>query len=454
MSSTIAAIATGNSAAGISVIRISGSDAISIANKVFKPSDKSSLLDLKGYRAKFGNIVEDGKEFDEAVALVYRAPKSFTGEDVVELSVHGGIFITEKTLKAVFAAGAKPAEAGEFTKRAFLNGKIDLTQAESIASIISASGEESAKASFYALKGALSNKINAVLEELISCSASMAAWVDYPDEEIPELSDDNLIATLKNAKSTLAALLDNYEEGQTILEGVDTAIVGKPNVGKSTLMNLLTGKEKSIVTQIAGTTRDIVEEKVRLGNLVLHLSDTAGLRESSDIVESIGIQRAFEKIKSASLVLAVFDSSLPLEKEDYDLIEKTKGKNAVAIINKSDLESKLDEDFIEKSFDSVVHISAKDGSGYEELKKKVTNILGVAQFDSSSAILANERQRKCCVDALHFVDEALVGAESGITFDAINVMIDSAVDELLSLTGKKATEEVVNNIFSRFCVGK
>lgn len=454
MSSTIAAIATGNAAGGIGVIRISGDNAVAIADKVFRPMDNSLLADLKGYRAKFGNVVVNGDAIDNAVALVFKAPKSYTGEDVVEISVHGGLLIVEKTLQAVLDAGAVPAGAGEFTKRAFLNGKMDLTQAESVANLISSQGETALKASFNALQGALSNKINSVLQSLLDCSALMAAWVDYPDEEIEELSDAELEATLTKAKADLGELLDNYESGQTITNGVDTAIVGRPNVGKSSLMNMLTGTDKSIVTHIEGTTRDIVEESVRLGSVVLHLRDTAGLRDSDDVVESIGIQKAYKALDDAQLVLAVFDSSQELTPFDTDLIDRCKGKTAVAVINKTDLNNNIDLSMVQNAFDSIVYISAKHNQGHKELADTVSKLLGVAGFDSSAPLLANARQKQNCQRAYECVDEALNAVQMGMTFDAINVMIDSAAEELLSLTGKKATEEVVNNIFSKFCVGK
>lgn len=454
MSKTIAAIASGNAPGGIGVIRISGEDAIKIASLVFSPADGSSLLDLKGYRAKFGNIIIQGKKADNAVALVFRAPKSYTGEDVAELSIHGGMLALQNTLKAVFEAGAFPAQAGEFTKRAFLNGKIDLTQAESVAQIISAQGEAELRASFNALQGVLSNEINDVLEKLLDMSALMAAWVDYPDEEIPELSDTELEKTLEYAAGRLKKLLDNYDSGQTITCGVDTVIAGRPNAGKSSLMNMLSKTEKSIVTHIEGTTRDIVEDSVRLGDIVLHLKDTAGLRTSEDYVEAIGIEKAYKAIENAQLILAVFDSSQSLSKEDFDLIEKCRGKTAVAVINKTDLEAKMEIKAVEDAFESVVYISAKNNEGIEELSQKVNEVLGVADFDSNAPLLANLRQKQNCERAYESICEALNSVNMGMTFDAINVMIDSAADELLSLTGRKATTEVVNNIFSKFCVGK
>ena len=454
MSKTIAAISTGNSVSGIGVIRISGEDAIAVGNKVFKALDGTPLTEIKGYTAKFGSVYSNGESYDNAIALVFRAPKSYTGEDVVEISVHGGIFIVEKTLEAVLSAGAVPAQAGEFTKRAFLNGKIDLAQAEGVAALISAQGEEAVKASYSLLQGSLSNKISSVLEGLVDCSASMAAWVDYPDEDIPELESSSLISVLENASTSLLKLIENYENGCVITQGVDTVIVGKPNAGKSTLMNMLCGTEKSIVTHIKGTTRDIVESSVRLGNLVLHLSDTAGIRESDDIVESIGIKKAVEKIESASLVLAVFDGSEELSEDDYILIESCKDKRSVAVINKTDLKQKIELEKIQESFRNIVFVSAKNNDGLETIEKQVKKLLGVNNFDTTQPVLANKRQKQCVKNALDNINEALDGARNGVTNDAINVMIDGAIDELLTLTGKKASEEVVNNIFSRFCVGK
>ncbi len=454
MEKTIAAISTGSAPGGIGVIRISGSKAIEIADSVFRAFDGSSLTSLKGYRAKYGSIVIDGESTDNAVALIFRAPKSYTGEDVAELSVHGGMLLVQKTLDAVLAAGAEPAQAGEFTKRAFLNGKIDLTQAESVAELISAQGEQSLKASYNALQGALSRKINAVLDKLLDSSALMAAWVDYPDEEIPELSDSELTKTLEFCAYELSALLEGYDGGQTVTKGVVTAIAGRPNAGKSSLMNMLSRRDKSIVTHIEGTTRDIVEGDVTLGGIVLHLLDTAGLRESDDVVEAIGIEKAHKAIDSAQLVLAVFDSSIPLGAEDFALMEECKGKTAIAVINKNDLESVIDSAQVERAFEKTVYISAKNDEGLEELSETVKSVLGVSNFDTTAPLLANLRQKKNCENALNYIKEAQNTLGAGMTYDAVNVMIDAAAEELLSLTGKKATEEVVNNIFKNFCVGK
>lgn len=451
---TIAAVATARGTAGLSVIRISGDKAIETAAKVFCPADGSDLCALAGYRAKFGHIVLDGEAADDAVALVFRAPKSYTGEDVCELSLHGGLYLTDRVLQAVFAAGAVPAGPGEFTKRAFLNGKIDLAQAESVAGVISAASAEQARLSYGVLEGRLSQKIKQVCEDLTGCSALMGAWVDYPDEEIPQLERANLTATLRTAKEALDTLLANYTGAKVIAEGVDAVICGRPNAGKSTLLNLLAGEEKSIVTDIRGTTRDIVEVSVRFAGTVLRLYDTAGIRESSDTVEAIGIARAKQKIEQARLVLAVFDSSDALDENDRRLIETLKGRDAVAVINKTDLPEKTDEALLNESFARVVRLSAKNGSGLADLEKAVRETLHTASFDATGENLISERQRMDCAAARDAVAQALADAEMGMTYDAVGVMIDEAIDALLRLTGQKATEEVVNNIFSQFCVGK
>lgn len=452
--STIAAISTGQAAGGIGIVRISGENALSVADNIFKTVSGIKLEKLSGYKAAFGKVFFEEKCVDEAVALVFKAPKSYTGEDVVEISCHGGLLVTKQVLRAVLANGAVPAEAGEFTKRAFLNGKMDLTRAESVMNIISAKSEQAKSAALNTLDGALYKKISEISLSLKKIAAQMAAWVDYPDEEIDDLSDDKLKETLLTAKAELEKLIKSFDVGKIIIEGVETAIVGKPNVGKSTLMNLLSGCEKSIVTSVAGTTRDIVEETVTLGNNVLRLADTAGLHDTQDTVEKIGVDRTRQKLDRASLVLAVFDSSTEVDDEDMEIIKMCNGKNAVAIINKTDLNTKFNAEKINKSFENVVYLSAKDRNGIQELEKAIEKVLGTADFDTSAATLMNERQLACCKAALQSIDEAISALEIGMTRDALNVNIDVAVESLDTLTGEKATESVVNEIFSQFCVGK
>ena len=452
--STIAAISTGQAAGGIGVVRISGENALSVADRIFKTVSGIKLEKLSGYKAAFGKVFFEEKYVDESVALVFRAPKSYTGEDVVEISCHGGLLVTKQVLRAALANGAVPAEAGEFTKRAFLNGKMDLTRAESVMNIITAKSEQAKSAALNTLDGALYKKISEISLSLKKIAAQMAAWVDYPDEEIDDLSDEKLKATLLTAKEELEKLIKSFDVGQIIIEGVETAIVGKPNVGKSTLMNLLSGCEKSIVTSVAGTTRDIVEETVTLGNNVLRLADTAGLHDTEDTVEKIGVDRTRQKLDRASLVLAVFDSSTEIDDEDMEIIKICNGKNAIAIINKTDLNKNFNTEKINKTFESVVYLSAKDRNGIQELEKAIEKTLGTADFDTSAATLMNERQLACCKAALQSIDEAISALEIGMTRDALNVNIDVAVESLDTLTGEKATQSVVNEIFSQFCVGK
>lgn len=452
--STIAAISTGQAAGGIGIVRISGENALSVADRIFKTVSGIELEKLSGYKAAFGKVFFDEKCVDEAVALVFKAPKSYTGEDVVEISCHGGLLVTKQVLRAALANGAVPAEPGEFTKRAFLNGKMDLTRAESVMNIISAKSEQARSAALNTLDGALFKKISEISLSLKRIAAQMAAWVDYPDEEIDELSDDNLENVLISAEKELEALIKRFDVGRIIIEGVETVIVGKPNVGKSTLMNLMSGYEKSIVTSVAGTTRDIVEETVTLGNNVLRLADTAGLHDTEDTVEKIGVDRTRQKLDRAALVLAVFDSSTEIDAEDRKIIKMCDGKNAIAIINKTDLEEKIDTDIINDNFKHVVYLSAKSQSGVNELEKAIENLLGTADFDTSAATLMNERQLSCCQSALQSIREALAALEIGMTRDALNVNIDVAIESLDTLTGERTTESVVGEIFSQFCVGK
>lgn len=454
MADTIAALSTPLAAGGIGVIRISGDDAITIADKVVRTTSGKSLSSLKGYTAAHGKVVSGGDTVDECVALVFRAPKSYTGENTVEISCHGGVFVCNQVLRAVLSSGAKPAEAGEFTKRAFLNGKMDLSEAEAVMDLINAQGQGSMKAALTALDGALSRKIDELCGVLLSAAAHMSAWVDYPDDDIPDLDFDTLKESLTSVRDKLSGLLSGFDAGKAITGGVDTAIVGKPNVGKSALMNMLSGFSRSIVTDIAGTTRDIVEETVRVGSVVLRLSDTAGIRESDDIVESIGVEMARTKIERAGLILAVFDGSDDLEQSDKEILELCKGKNVIGIVNKTDLPKKADIEYIKSVLGEIVFLSARTHEGEEELTKAIEKVLGTDKVDTSQAMLATERQRRSAVLAVEAINEAIDGIDLGITMDAINVCIDTAIERLLELTGKKANEAVVDEVFSQFCVGK
>ncbi len=452
--STIAAISTGRAPGGIGVVRISGEDAINIGDKIFSSFGGKKLCEIDGYSALYGRAHDSESDIDTVVALLFRAPKSYTGENVVEISCHGGLFVTDKVLKAAFEAGAVPAEAGEFTKRAFLNGKMDLTSAESVMNVISAQGEQAEKIALGVLEGRLFKEIKGITDKLVYDLALLSAWVDYPYEEIEDLSANNLQEHIKYSIDSLEKLINDFSKGQIIMEGVDTAIVGCPNVGKSTLMNLLSGTEKSIVTEIAGTTRDIVEDTVNVGGITLRLADTAGVRETEDIVESIGVDRAVKRLSNAELVLAVFDASRELNNSDRRLIELCKGKKAIGIINKTDLDKNNLNGEIEKNFSQTVFISAKNGTGKEALANAVETLLGTADFDTSAVAVVNERQCECCKKALEALKDAENALDLGLTMDAVTVCLDSAIENLMILTGEKATELVVNEIFAQFCVGK
>ena len=403
--STIAAISTGRAPGGIGVVRISGEDAIKIGDKIFSSFGGKKLCEIDGYSALYGKAHDEESDIDTVVALLFRAPKSYTGEDVVEISCHGGLFVTDKVLKSAFQAGAIPAEAGEFTKRAFLNSKMDLTSAESVMNVISAQGEQAEKIALGVLEGRLFKEIKGITDKLVYDLALLSAWVDYPYEEIEDLSASNLGDHIEYSINSLEKLIKDFSKGQIIMEGVDTAIVGCPNVGKSTLMNLLSGTEKSIVTEIAGTTRDIVEDTVNVGGITLRLADTAGVRETDDLVESIGVDRAVKRLENAELVLAVFDASRPLNDSDRRLIELCKGKKAIGIVNKTDLDKNHLNGEIENNFSQTVFISAKKGTGKEDLANAVEELLGTADFDTSAVAVVNERQCECCKKAL----EALYG---------------------------------------------
>lgn len=345
------------------------------------------------------------------------------------------------------------AEPGEFTKRAFLNGKINLSQAESVMELISAQGKEALRAANAQLSGALSKQISSVKEELLKLAAHLSAWVDYPEEEIPEVDEDEILSSTENALMKLEHLLSQFDTGKLIREGIDTVIVGKPNVGKSTLMNLLSRCERSIVTDIAGTTRDIVEETVRLGDLILRVSDTAGIRETTDTVEQIGISLAKQRMEQAALVLAVFDGSTKWSSED-EMILSAGEQTSVAVINKSDLPMITDAERIAQVFEHVVVLSANDPSSLNVLEREIRLALNLSGVDPFAPMLLNERQRICTQRAASSLKQVICEVKNGMTFDAVTVLIEDAIDALMEITGEKVTDAVVDSVFSNFCVGK
>lgn len=452
--STICAISTPNAVGGISVIRISGNDAINIAEKIFVPFSKKPVSQMKGHTCSYGKVVLDGKTIDDAVLTVFLAPKSYTGENTAEISCHGGIFVTKEVLRACIAAGAEPAEAGEFTKRAFLNGKLSLTQAEAVMDVISAEGKQALNSANLAHEGMLFKKIKNITDELVKILAELAAWVDYPEEDLPAVEDEALISSLKDAVSKLNQILCDYDNGVILREGIDTAIVGRANVGKSSLMNMLLGFDRSIVTDIAGTTRDVIEESARLGEIVLRLSDTAGIRKADDIVESMGVNLAKKKIESARLIIAVFDASCELNDEDKKLLEDIKDKRSVIVLNKTDLEAKISAEDFEGFNKPVVMLSAKEQKGKKDLENAVLSLFKLDNLNSDTTVFTNERQKNCVEKAKENLELALNAMNFGETLDAVTVTISKACDFLLELTGEKATEAVVDQVFHNFCVGK
>ena len=450
---TIAAISTPNAVGGIAVIRISGSSAFAVAERIFKPFNNKKISDMEGYTCCYGIAHDNNERIDDCILTAFKAPHSYTGEDVIEISCHGGLFISKKILRTALKNGAENAEAGEFTKRAFMNGKLDLTQAEAVMDIISAKSDMELKIAEELREGAAFKKARNCSDKLVKILGDLAAWADYPEEDIPEVEPNQLAEELKTVRNELFSLVENYDAGRIIREGVSTVIVGKPNVGKSTLFNCLAGCERSIVTDISGTTRDVVEESVRIGDIILRLSDTAGIHETQDIIEGIGIGIAEKMIDSSELVIAVFDGSCPCTEDDLKLIDRIKNKKSLAVINKSDAEQVFDSEMIKSKNIPIVYISAKENN-IEQLNIAVQNLFKINSEIFSSVPAANERQKRCIEKALESVDNAVNMLKNGEFLDAVTVVIDEAEQYLLELTGEKITETVVNEVFSRFCVGK
>ncbi len=452
--STIAAVSTPNAVGGIAVIRISGEDAINVAERIFSPYGEKKVADMAGYTCAYG-IAHDGDErLDDCILTVFRAPHSYTGEDIAELSCHGGLYITKRVLRAALANGAVNAEAGEFTKRAYLNGKLDLMKAEAVMDIISAKGEREMKMAENLREGAAYKKAKKCSDKMMKILGDLAAWADYPEEDIPEVRPEILGDELREIRDDLRSLVKNYDSGRILREGVATAIIGRPNVGKSTLFNCLSGCERSIVTEIAGTTRDIIEESVRIGDITLRLSDTAGIHETDDMIEGIGVDMAEKMINSSELVIAVFDGSCPLTEDDFYLINKININNTIAVINKNDVEQVIDTSLLKDKIKHIVYLSAKENTGVNELHDCIEEIFKLSEADFGTATAANERQKKCIDKALEGIESAISSLEIGEMLDAVNIILDEAEQSLLQLTGEKVTDAVVDEVFSRFCVGK
>ncbi len=452
--STIAAISTPHAEGGIAVIRISGRDALTVADKIFKGVSGKIPSEMKGYTCAFGQALRENEVLDDCVLTVFRAPHSYTGEDTAEISCHGGIYVSREVLRAALNAGAVPAEAGEFTKRAFRNGKLSLTQAEAVMDVISADSARELSFARSLHEGAVFRRIKGIIDHIVKTLGALAAWADYPEDDIPEVEPEALRTSLSTIERELVETINTGDYGRILKDGVSAVIIGRPNVGKSTLFNLLSGCERSIVTDIAGTTRDALEERVRIGDVTLRLWDTAGLRETEDLIEQIGVNIARDRLERADVVLAVFDGSKELSEDDRELLHNIKGKKSIGIINKMDCgESSISAE-ISNYFERLIPMSAKDGTGVEELRKALEEMFYDGEVTPEMGILANERQISCAKGALRAVREGIDAIDSGMLPDVITVLLDEAAEYLLNLTGERVSEKVVEDVFTRFCVGK
>ena len=456
----IAAVSTPPGKGGVAVIRVSGEGALELAAKVFVPKNKSALSDIAPRTQIFGNVVYGGEEIDDGLLCFFKAPASYTGEDTVEISCHGGTLITKTVLEALFAAGARPAMAGEFTRRALLNGKLSLTDAEAVANLLDAKTEAQIMLGTEGSRSHLSREISEIRESLTDALSSMWARIDYPDEDLGDFSDEELAASLKKTAEKMNVLLDSYKTGRAVNEGIKTTICGKPNTGKSSLYNIILGEDRAIVTDIAGTTRDVLSAEVALGKTLLLLSDTAGIREESyDKIELIGIERSREAIKNAELIIALFDGSSEFSAEDEDIISRIDATRVakIAVINKCDKGTIFKKDSISGHFDRVIEISAlKNPAEARALLGKTVDDLFTDEKITlgKSAVIANARQYSSLLRAKTLVDGALGTLSAGLTQDLASSDVEKALGELSELDGKRVNDEVLDKIFANFCVGK
>ena len=458
---TIAAISTPYGKGGIAVIRISGSDALSVAEKIFVPKSKNLLSSLESNRAVYGSIFSNKNgektEIDDGIAVIFRAPASFTGEDTVEISCHGGVLLTQRVLEAALASGARAATAGEFTRRAFINGKMTLTSAESLGELLSASTDEQISQARSGLSGRLSNEISLIYISLCDVLAAIYAHIDYPDEDLADISRDEMLEAAEKNLSKLRRLAATYTTGHAVGEGIATAIVGRTNAGKSTLYNLIVGRDAAIVTDIEGTTRDILTESAKLGKVTLRLSDTAGLRCTHDKVESIGIERARREAESAELILAVFDGSRAPDSDDVEFCNYLESLSGIkiAIINKSDLKTVPEMQKLVDKFDLKIPFSAETGKGIDALSSAVEKIYIDNNLDmGQSAIIANARQNAAVIRTLDTLSDAITSLRQELPLEVCCVEIENALSAHGEHDGRPVSDDNISKKFANFCVGK
>lgn len=454
---TIAALSSPVGKGGVAVIRISGNEAFEIAERVFKSASGKSFSEIKPNMMTYGWIISEEKIIDDGLCVKFCSPRSFTGEDTVEINCHGGIFITQKVLSAVFSAGARPAVAGEFTRRAFVNGKMALSQAEALGTLLEAKNDEQVTLARSAMGGKIKDACEKLYSQLVALVAQVYAKVDYPEEDLADMDSYEMSEALRTLLNDVTALKSTYKTGHAVMEGIRTVICGKPNVGKSSLYNKLVGRDAAIVTEIEGTTRDILSETVSLGRVTLRLVDTAGIRDTDDVVEKIGVERALKSLEESELVLAVFDNSRELDGEDLEIIDATCGTNAtkIALINKNDEETRLNEDVLKEKFDHILRISAKNDEGIDQLRALVEQMYINEQIDTQNdAILINARQHASLVQTEKHLSLALEALECGLSPDLAGVDIELAMSHLSEIDGREVDEDIVAQIFSHFCVGK
>ena len=454
---TIAAIGTALSNSGISIIRISGKDSLNIIRKIFVSNSK-----IMPNNIIYGKIVENGKVVDTVLVSYFKNPKSYTGEDVCEINCHGGVQITREILQLVLENGARLAEPGEFSKRAFLNGKMDLTKAEAVINLINSKNTTQARIAANNLEGDLYKKIKEVREELIELMAHIEVSVDYPEYDYDEVENDNVISLLNKKIIEINNILSTYEQGKYIKDGVNVVILGKPNVGKSSLLNTLSRSQKAIVTEIPGTTRDVIEERINIGNIILNLSDTAGIRKTDDFVEKIGVKRSIEKIDEADLVIYLLNVESDIDDEDKEILSKiqNKGIKLITVINKIDKGQKLKFDGILdelKRFgvNEVIKMSVLNNEGIDELKNKIEEIFNTNDLDfENELIITNERYRDLLNKSKEYLEVAKKEIEDNEPIDIVSIVIKNATKSLGEIIGADVNQDIVNKIFEKFCLGK
>lgn len=455
---TIAAIATPIGEGGISIIRLSGEKALNIASKIFNPKNHYNIENMKTYTMKYGNILDlESKEIIDEVILTYmKGPNSYTGENVVEINCHGGVVSTSSVLNQVIKAGARLAEPGEFTKRAFLNGRIDLSQAEAVMDIITAKTELSMKAAMLQRNGALSKSIAELRKYLLNVLASIEYTVDFTEDD-EDIIDDKLLNEIKDGINKtivkIKNLLSNADEGKIIRDGLNVVIVGKPNVGKSSLLNALLREKRAIVTDIPGTTRDVIEEYINLDGIPIRITDTAGIRDTKDIVEKIGVEKSKEKLEEADLIILMLDVSRNLDEDDQIIIDKIKDKKHIVLLNKVDLDAKISEEIID-NLNNKINISAKTGKGIDDLKREIKKLFFNGDISSESLIISNTRHKQALYKSLENCSAALNKINANEYLDLISIYITAAMKALGEITGDELEEDLLNKIFSEFCVGK